>query len=164
MSDLGVTVCEENAYPMASYMICSPHYLIVNTLFVISGMAYFVGGFIIHQFSRVPAAFRLWVVFSVGAVLSGLIPADIHFTAHTLPALAMFLVPIILAMYARRERAGKTLNWVFFSLLILCFIGMALTVFFPLIGGLLQRSFYVFVSIWGALFTLQLVRNEKQQL
>ncbi|GAK08125.1 DUF998 domain-containing protein [Geomicrobium sp. JCM 19038] len=141
MSDLGVTVCKENAYPMVhSLMICSPHHVIVNVLFTLSGVAYLVGAFVVRQFVPERLPFVLLLLFAVGAIISGLIPANVNFTLHTIPALAMFLVPILIGIYAKRVQVGRAWNWSIFTIMIMIFIGMVLTVFFP-IGGLIQRSF-----------------------
>ncbi|MBM7630924.1 DUF998 domain-containing protein [Geomicrobium sediminis] len=160
MSDLGVTVCKENAYPLVhSLMICSPHYVIVNALFTLSGVAYVVGALALRRFVSERLPFVLLMLFAIGAIISGLVPADVNFVAHTIPALTMFFVPVVIGFYAKRMHVAKVWNWSIFWLMILIFVGMVLTVFFP-IGGLLQRSFYALVVVWGVGFMVLLRRKQ----
>ncbi|MDQ0205387.1 DUF998 domain-containing protein [Alkalicoccobacillus murimartini] len=168
MSDLGVTECGVNTYPMAGYEICSPHAPIVNSLFLLTSLAIIIGSLFLYQQVKmirgIGLATILLIIFAVGNGFS-LIPANVSFMWHTIPAVfSMLSVGPALWLYGRNLKKGKWLSYSSSALIGLLFIGFFMVAIYKLeIGGLLQRIFYGVVYIWGISMSWILIREESNK-
>lgn len=158
MSDLGVTICGRETYPLAPYEICSPYHLLMNWTFAITGIVIFVGAISLHQFwpnqRQTRIATFLLVIYGLSYTISGIFPADINFLWHTLGSLPGMVVQIPALMmigFAIRKQMPKLARWTFFFVL-LTTAALILLFFQPIFtdfpGGLLQRVLYGSVYLW----------------
>ncbi|QDQ03515.1 DUF998 domain-containing protein [Lysinibacillus fusiformis] len=161
MSDLGVTSCGKYTYSIAPHEICSPHHFWMNVLFIVNGLTFSVGVLYLSQyleknwFNKLATVFIL--IFALGNIVSGFIPADIDLFWHSIVAqIGMITVFFGLWIYAKSLTEGK--RWTYFNLFVLLvlLILIVLLFFFPLPAGLLQRLFYGVIFLWGTVLTFLL--------
>jgi len=165
MSDLGVTSCGKYTYSIAPHEICSPYHFWMNVLFIVNGLTFSVGVLYLSQYLE-----RNWIhtlgtvfilIFALGNIVSGFIPADIHLFWHSiLSQIGMITVLFGLWIYAKSLTKGK--RWTYLNLFILIFllILIVLLFFFPLPAGLFQRLFYAVIFLWGTVLTFLLSSSE----
>lgn len=158
MSDLGVTACGKNTYELAAYEICSPHHLVMNWTFTLTGIMIFTGAIFLHSFwpnnRKIKIATVLFVIFGLSYSVSGIFPADINFLIHTfasLPGMFVQIPALIIIGKAIKNTMPKLSKWTYFcltlNLLSLLFIFLQ-PVFPELPGGLMQRMLYASVWLW----------------
>lgn len=158
MSDLGVTICGIDTYPLALYEICSPSHLLMNWTFTLTGVVIAVGAILLHQFwpRGLQATFAtvLLVIYGLSYAISGIVPANIGFAWHTLGALPGMVAQIpalLLIALTVRGRMPQFAAWTSVCLLITTgmLLLLALQPVVPgLPGGLLQRLLYGSVYLW----------------
>lgn len=114
ISDLAVTICGPEPYPLSVDYICSPWHMQMNWGFVILGGVVTAGALSLRRVwprrrSATVSTVAL-VVFGLSWGASGLFPADVAFLTHTLVSLPGMLAPPIalLALWVvlRTERRG----------------------------------------------------------
>lgn len=162
MSDLGVTICDEQAYSLAIAEVCSPEHMLMNWLFVFFGLAIAVGAICLHRqwppSRRANAVTILWIIYGLSSVMAGVVPADIHFLGHTFLSMPGMIVQIpallLLAGIVREYRphlATWTYIWATLNIATLVVLTLSGTVDLPLAlpGGLLQRALYFTVIAWA---------------
>lgn len=165
MSDLGVTSCGKYTYSIAPHEICSPYHFWMNVLFIVNGLTFSVGVLYLSQYLERNLIHKLGTVFilifALGNIVSGFIPADIHLFWHSiLSQIGMITVLFGLWIYAKSLTKGK--RWTYLNLFILIFllILIVLLFFFPLPAGLFQRLFYAVIFLWGTVLTFLLSSSE----
>ncbi|WP_036132186.1 hypothetical protein [Lysinibacillus sphaericus] len=161
MSDLGVTSCGNYTYSIAPHEICSPFHFWMNVLFIVNGLTFSVGVLYLSQnltktwLNKLATVFIL--IFTLGNIVSGFIPANIDLFWHSIVAqVGMITVLFGLWIYAKSLTKGK--RWTYFNLFVLItiLILIVLLFFFPLPAGLLQRLFYGVIFLWGTVLTILL--------
>lgn len=166
MSDLGVTSCGKYTYSIAPHEICSPYHVWMNVLFIVNGLTFSVGVLYLSQYVERNLINKLGTVliliFALGNVVSGFIPADVHLFWHSILAqIGMITVLFGLWIYARSLTTGKRWTYLMLIVLLVCLILIGLLFFFPLPAGLLQRFFYGVIFLWGTVLTFVLNASEK---
>ncbi|WP_373568353.1 DUF998 domain-containing protein [Lysinibacillus fusiformis] len=165
MSDLGVTTCGKYTYAIAPHEICSPYHFWMNVLFIVNGLSFSVGVLYLSQYLEKNLINKLATVciliFALGNIVSGVIPADVHLFWHSILAqIGLMTVLIGMGIYAKSLVKGK--HWTYANLLVLIalLILIGLLFFLPLPAGLLQRLFYGVIFVWGMGLTILLRSSE----
>ncbi|AMO33360.1 DUF998 domain-containing protein [Lysinibacillus sphaericus] len=165
MSDLGVTTCGKYTYTIAPHEICSPYHFGMNVLFIVNGLSFSVGVIYIYQYLEKNLINKIGTVciliFAVGNIVSGIIPANVHLFWHSILAqIGMITFLIGLGIYAKSLDRGK--HWTYLNLIVLIvlLILIGLLFFLPLPAGLLQRLFYGVIFVWGMGLTILLGSSE----
>ena len=168
MSDLGVTGCGTDTYPLADHAICSPMHPLMNWTMAVSGALVAAGALLVR--SRLPRGYRstaaMWllVVFGGSSALAGVIPADIDFVWHVAVSLPGMVVQVpaffLLGRSLRSKRPGLA-AWSY-----LCgwstVVSLALLALQPILelpGGLIQRALYGIVFVWCGGMAATLLRD-----
>lgn len=174
MSDLGVTTCGTNTYPLASYEICSPYHALMNWTFTCTGLAICIGAVFLHQCwpksRKTLIGTILLVIYGLSYTISGFAPADEHFLLHTLGSLPSMFVQIpalwLLATATRQTMPGLSV-WTFVCVAI-SIAALALLFLQPIFqglpGGLLQRVLYGAVFSWMPVTAIMLWRQQSRRL
>ncbi|MFD0557602.1 uncharacterized protein DUF998 [Stackebrandtia endophytica] len=157
MSDLGITTCGIDTYPLADRAICSPRHMLMNWTMSVSGTMTAAGALLLRsQFPRgrrVTAAMWLLVVFGVSNTLAGAIPADLGFTWHVLvsiPGMVVQIPALFLMGAALWKDSPRTAAWSHLCGAVAA-LSLALLMVQPVLelpGGLLQRTLYGAVFLW----------------
>ncbi|WP_338654612.1 DUF998 domain-containing protein [Lysinibacillus sp. Y5S-8] len=165
MSDLGVTSCGKYTYSIAPHEICSPYHFWMNVLFIVNGLTFSVGVLYLSQYLERNGINKLGTVFilifAIGNIVSGFIPADVHLFWHSiLSQIGMLTVLFGLWIYAKSLTKGK--RWTYLNLIVLITLLflIILLFFFPLPAGLLQRLYYGVIFLWGTVLTILLSLSE----
>nr|WP_246384246.1 DUF998 domain-containing protein [Gracilibacillus halotolerans] len=158
MSDLGVTACGNDTYVLATYEICSPYHPLMNITFTLIGVAIFVGAILLQpllpKLRRIRIATVLFAIYGISFAISGIIPADISFTAHTISALPGMVVQIPALFFIAQSikfTMPKFYKWTLFILIVnsSTIVLLCLQAFITsLPGGLLQRILYGSIFVW----------------
>ena len=158
MSDLGVTTCGMDTYPLALFEICSPYYELMNWTFILTGIVIIIGSLYLHHLWpnqwKTKLATSLFVVYGLSYLQSGIYTADQHFLVHTLGSLpGMFVhIPALLLIASSIRKINPILaKWTYISTLIsTCSLLLLFLqpLFNDLPGGLLQRILYGSVYLW----------------
>ncbi|WP_163581087.1 DUF998 domain-containing protein [Gracilibacillus saliphilus] len=169
MSDLGVTSCGKNTYPLAPYEICSPYHLLMNWTFAVTGIVIFVGAIALHQFwpdnKKTSIATVLLVIFGLSYNISGIIPADINFLWHTLGSMPGMIVQIpalvLISIAIRNVKPSLAIFTCICTVVTTCSLILLFyqPPFISLPGGLLQRILYGAVYFWMVITAVVLWRN-----
>lgn len=162
MSDLGVTICNEQPYSLAVAEVCSPEHMLMNWFFVFLGVAIAIGAICLHRQwppgRRANAVTVLWVIYGCSSVMAGAVPADVHFLGHTFLSVPGMIVQIpallLLAGIVREHRprlATWTYIWAALNITTLVVLTLSGTVDLPVTmpGGLFQRALYFTVIAWA---------------
>ncbi|MCM3714124.1 DUF998 domain-containing protein [Halalkalibacter oceani] len=171
MSDLGVTVCGEDAYLLTTNDICSPYHLLINWSFALSGIATIAGALGLRTWwpagKKVDIALWLLVVHGLSNIAAGLVPADVDFWLHTLGSIPGMVVqiPALLLLGLAIRKSKPLLAWWTF----ICWVGTtgALILLFyqpewmSLPGGLLQRVLYATVYLWMGAVALTIWKQQR---
>jgi len=173
MSDLGVTTCGPDTYPLALYEICSPSHLLMNWTFALTGVVIAVGAILLDQFwprgRRATSATVLLVIYGLSYAISGIVPANIGFAWHTLGALPGMIAQIpalLLIALTVRDRMPQLAVWTSVCLAITTgmLLLLALQPVVPgLPGGLLQRLLYGSVFLWMVGTAIFLWKNGREK-
>lgn len=128
-----------------------------------------MGAVLLHQFwptgRRAGIATALWMIYGASYAISGVVPADLNFSVHTLAALPGMIVQLpamVLAARMSRGRQPALSRWTWTCLavssaaLILLFLQSLLP---TLPGGLLQRVLYGAIFFWMTGAAAYLLRN-----
>lgn len=162
MSDLGVTVCGDQPYSLANYNVCSPEHMLMNWLFVLLGVAIAVGAICLHRQwppgRRAKTVTILWIIYGFSFILSGAIPADINFLAHTLwsmPSMIVQVPALLLLAGIMQDRRPHLATWTYIwaALNITTLVALVLSAIvelpFSAPAGLLQRALYLTIIVWA---------------
>jgi len=173
MSDLGVTACGVNKYPLAEQALCSPLHMVMNWTMAISGTLIAAGALLLRSRfplgRRVTAATWLLVVFGVSNTLPGAIPADLGFTWHVITSIPGMVVQVpALFLFGRAlwPDNPKLAVWSHACAGIAA-LSIALLIvqsMFELPGGLLQRVLYGVVFAWCSVVAVAVLRGSRQPL
>ncbi|QVQ51534.1 DUF998 domain-containing protein [Spiractinospora alimapuensis] len=152
ISDLAVTICGPETYPLSTDYICSPWHMQMNWGFVVLGGLLAAGALSLRRVwprrrSATVTTVAL-VVFGLSWAASGLFPADVAFTTHTLLSLPGMFAPTValLALWValrgkRRGMATWSLTAGITAVVTLVLMTTAILWGIPP-GGLAQRLLY----------------------
>ncbi|KKK34162.1 hypothetical protein WN59_09445 [Salinicoccus sediminis] len=165
MSDLGVERCMSHAYSLAPYHICSPLSGLMNITFIVTGILIALGAVLLHRFFGegigVRIATGMWVVYGLGYSISGIFPADVNFSVHTifsLPGMVLQIPAMLIIAKTIRDKMPGFSVWTY-----ICAALSALSLVLIVIGfapGLMQRLLYGFVWLWMIVGAIILWRTD----
>lgn len=173
MSDLGVTHCGTDTYVLAPYEICSPYHQLMNWTFFLTGLFIFLGAVLLHSVwskSKSNTFATICIsIFGISYLFSGLIPADVNLTWHTLSALPGMIVQLPAMIIAARS-IYKT-SYILFLWTLLCliinFLSLILLSLQPIFenipGGLFQRTLYGSVFLWLTVIGIYVLNRNQHQ-
>ncbi|MBV2365844.1 DUF998 domain-containing protein [Streptomonospora nanhaiensis] len=167
ISDLGATSCTRVEYAHGPVPVCSPWSPVMNTAFVVLGLALAAGAVLLA--ARLPrdraarAAVALWVVAGLSAVGSGVFSLDRAPAAHTLASLPVFVAQpcalITTGVALRRHR--RLLGWSTIAVGVVCVAGTAVfaaRVDVEHFSGLFERLALWPGHLWAVVLAVALLR------
>ncbi|MDA0565641.1 DUF998 domain-containing protein [Streptomonospora sp. S1-112] len=167
ISDLGATSCTRVEYAHGPVPVCSPWSAVMNTAFIVLGLALAVGAPLLA--ARLPrdraakAAVALWILAGLSAIGSGVFPLDRAPAAHTVASLPVFVAQpcalITTGVALRRHR--RLLGWSTIAVGAVCVAGTAVfaaRVDVEHFSGLFERLALWPGHLWAAVLAVALLR------
>lgn len=171
MSDLGVTICGIETYPLAFYEICSPYHWLMNWTFFLTGLLIFAGAVLLHPLwpqSRASTVSTVCIsIFGISYLMSGIFPANIHFNWHTLSALPGMIVqiPAMFLIGKMMHQKMPQLKWWSLFCGVVSIASLFILFLQPFVenipGGLFQRLLYGTAYWWLTITAIMLWRGYK---
>lgn len=152
ISDLAATTCTSIPYPYGPVEVCSPLHVVLNTSWLVAGVAVIIAAIALWRIPAAPGRMRSrpacisLAVMGASTVLTGLVPLDIDLVLHSLVSLPAIVVgpsAVALAIVTWGRREWKS------AALMLAVLGSAAAIMVVLsldgfgIVGLLER-----IAVW----------------
>lgn len=149
ISDLGATSCTQIPYPHGDVAVCSPLHLVMNGSIVVGSVA--MVGLVIA--ARRAPGFRglagvAWIVSSLFALASGLVPLDVDLDLHGLVSALVFVTTPLAVLLSARQLHGalRTLGLVIGIATLVVGVAFIIWIDGSPYGGLLER-----LTVWPAM-------------